>query len=33
LHAIESRDFFPPPQRERARAAVERLEELVKVAE
>jgi hypothetical protein len=33
MHAIESRDFFPPSQRERARAAVERLEELVEVAE
>jgi hypothetical protein len=33
MHAIESRDFFPPPQRQGARAAVERLEELVEVAE
>ena len=33
LHAIESRDYFPPPQREGARAAVERLAQLVEVAE
>jgi hypothetical protein len=33
MHAIESRDYFPPPQRERARAAVERLAELVEVVE
>ena len=32
LRAIEARDYFPPPQRERARAAVERLADLVEVA-
>lgn len=33
LHAIDARDFFPPPEREQARAAVARLAELVEVAE
>ena len=33
LHAIQARDFFPPPEREQARRAVEGLAELVEVAE
>jgi hypothetical protein len=33
LRAIESRDYFPPPERESARRAVERLAELVEVPE
>jgi hypothetical protein len=31
LHAIEARDYFPPPEREQAREAVERLARLVEV--
>lgn len=33
LHAIVARDFFPPPEREDAHAAVERLAKLVEVVE
>jgi hypothetical protein len=33
LHAIEARDYFPPPEREQARSAVEQLAEVVEVAE
>jgi hypothetical protein len=32
LHAIEARDHFPPPEREQAREAVERLARAVEVA-
>jgi hypothetical protein len=32
LHAIEARDYFPPPEREQAREAVEQLARLVEVA-
>jgi Protein ChrB, N-terminal len=32
LHAIQARDFFPPPERERARQAVDALAGLVEVA-
>ena len=33
LHTISTRDYFPPPERERARRAVDALAELVEVAE
>ena len=33
LHAIQARDYFPPPERELARRAVDGLAELVEVAE
>ena len=32
LHAIAGRDYFPPPGREQARRAVDRLTEIVEVA-
>jgi Protein ChrB, N-terminal len=32
LHAIQARDYFPPPERERARQAVDALAGLVEVA-
>ena len=32
LHAIAGRDYFPPPEREQARRAVDRLTESVEVA-
>jgi len=32
LHAIEARDYFPPPEREQAREAVDRLARVLEVA-
>ena len=32
LHAIEGRDYFPPPEREEARGTVEALAQLLEVA-